>query len=398
MADIQRPVPTITYDHRDDDSKTNPWPRWQHMRENQPLAYSPAYDGFYLLARYADIAEAARNTEVFSSGLDGTTIPTFPTPKLPPLHSDPPEAREWREIINPHFSPAAIARYEPWIKELVAEVVDPLLASSSFDVPRDIGVPLTRRVILRIMGIEEAPPELNRWTDDMVFGVGDRAAEGSAMMMGFLAAEIKSRREAPDDSLISAMFTQTLASADECLSDEDILKLLTLVLAAALETTSSVISATIAHLVENPEHVERLLAEPRIWRKAMDEFVRWSSPAACLARTVRHDAEVAGCPIPAGSKMLLLYGSANHDEQEFPDADTVVLDRTPNRHMGFGMGPHRCLGSHLAKAQIALTLERVLPVLADWRIEDPEKITWTAAVTRGMTSLPLVRRSADRMQ
>jgi cytochrome P450 len=88
---------------------------------------------------------------------------------------------------------------------------------------------------------------------------------------------------------------------------------------------------------------------------------------------------------------MLLYASGNHDEEEFPEPDRVILDRNPNRHLGFGMGPHRCLGSHLAKAQMALTLERLLPHLDRWRIEDPERIRWTAAVTRGMTSVFLVR-------
>jgi cytochrome P450 len=392
MKQIQPHVPTVTYDHRDEDSCVDPWPRWRQMRQDQPLVYSDAYNGFYALSRYQDVIEAARNTDAFSSGLDGTTIPTFPTPKLPPLHADPPDAREWRMIINPHFSPAAVARYEPWIRELAGQVVAPLLASDKFDVPRDLGLPLTRRVILRIMGVATAPPELNEWSDDMVYGVGERAEAGSALVMGFLAEEIKRRRTSPDEGLISAMFGQRLGSCDRVLNDEEILRLMVLVLVAALETTSSVVSSAVAYLVDNPRAVERLRNQPDIWPKAMDEFVRWASPAAAMARTVRYDAEVAGCPIPAGSKMLLLFGSANHDEQEFPHPDDVVLDRSPNRHIGFGMGPHRCLGSHLAKCQIAATLERLLPALGAWRIEDATKITWTASVTRGMTALPLIRR------
>jgi cytochrome P450 len=392
MTETDKRAPTIDYDHRDDDSRLDPWPRWQEMREHNPIFFSEQYGGFYVLSRYADVTDAARNPDVFASGIDGTTIPKFPTPLLPPLHADPPEQREWREILNPYFSPSKISEYEPWISELVDEMVAPLLANDRLDIPRDIGVPLTRTVILRIMGIETAPADLNHWTDQMVFGIGEDAQHGSLALMQFLGQEIALRRAQPRADFITALFTARRTSAEQVLDDEEVLKLLLLVLAAALETTSSAIAATVAHLLDHPDDAARLQNEPGLWRGAMDEFVRWASPAACLARTTRQDTEVDGCPIPAGSRVLLLYGSSNHDEGEFPDADSVVLDRVPNRHLGFGMGPHRCLGSHLAKAQMRLVLRMLLPTLHQWRIADPAKIQWTAAVTRGMTSLPLVRR------
>jgi cytochrome P450 len=384
-------VPTVHYDHRDEESRNDPWPRWEGMRGKHPVLFSDAYGGFYVVSRYRDVADAARDTDAFSSAIGSTTIPEFPTPKLPPIHSDPPDARYWREIINPHFSPTKVAEYETWIRELVADVVDPLLKSARFNVPQDIGVPLTRQVILRIMGIIEAPEQLNAWTDAMVFDVGEEAEQAGLALIGFLAGVLAQRRKDPGSDLISDMLTQRLQPEDRLLTDEEILKLMLLTLGAALETTSSAISAMICYLVGHPGDIAWLRAEPGIWRPAMDEFVRWASPATCLARTARYNTAVSGCPIPAGSRVMLLYASGNHDEEEFPEPDRVILDRNPNRHLGFGMGPHRCLGSHLAKAQMALTLERLLPHLDRWRIEDPERIRWTAAVTRGMTSVFLVR-------
>jgi cytochrome P450 len=315
-----------------------------------------------------------------------------PDPEASPDPLRPPKARRWREVINPHFSPAKVAGYEPWIKDLVAEVVDPLLRSSRFNIPRDIGVPLTRRVILRIMGIDEAPEQLNTWADAMVFDVGEVAEQAGLALMGFLGEILAGRRSAPGTDLVSDMLVKRLQPEDRLLTDEEILKLMLLTLSAALETTSSAISSMVRYLVEHPEAAARVRAEPRISRTAMDEFVRWASPATCLARTARYDAEVGGCPIPAGSKVMLLYASGNHDDAEFPDPDEVVLDRHPNRHLGSGMGAHRCLGSHLAKAQMALTLERLLPELDQWRVENPEAVTWSAAVTCGMTSVFLVRK------
>jgi cytochrome P450 len=380
------------YDHRDEESRMDPWPRWERMRDQARLLFSDVYDGFYLVPRYGDVAAVARNTDAFSSAIGSTTIPDFPTPKLPPIHSDPPEARRWRELLNPHFSPARVAGYEPWIRELVAEVVDPLLVTNRFDVPRDIGIPLTRQVILRILGIADPPPELNAWSDALVFDVGEPAEQAAMQLMSYLARVVAQRRAHPGVDLVSDLLAQRLQPEDRPLTDEEVLKLMLLTLVAALETTSSAISAMVRHLVEHPAAAQRLKTEPDLWRTAMDEFVRWASPATCLARTARYDTEIGGCPVPAGSKVMLLYGSGNHDAAEFPDPEEVVLHRTPNRHLGFGMGPHRCLGSHLAKAQMALTLRHLLPELHRWRVEDSSAVEWTAAVTRGMTSVALVRR------
>jgi cytochrome P450 len=379
------------FDHRDHESHVNPCPRWKAMREAGPVLHTDAHGGFYVIPRYAEVVEAARDTAVFSSS-DKTTIPPMATPPTPPIHADPPEARRWREILNPYFSPTKIAEYQPWIRELVAEVVDPLLQGSSFDVPRDIGIPLTRQVILRIMGIADAPTELNEWTDEAVFGLDERAEHGGAMIVEYLAAEIRRRRASPDAGLITEMFSRTLKPDNRLLTDAEILKLMLLVLMAALETTSSALSAAVAYLIEHPDDIARLQSRPDIWHLAVEEFVRWGSPAVGLARTARSDSLIGGCPIRAGSRVMLLYASANRDENEFPHADEVVLDRTPNRHVGFGMGPHRCLGSHLAKTQMRLALQRLLPALDEWRIEDESKLIWNAAVTRGLSSAPLVRK------
>jgi cytochrome P450 len=390
MTDHESVAQIVDYDHRDKESRQDPWPRWKAMREEHIL-FSREHGGFFVIPRYRELADALRNTDVFSSA-HGTGIPVLPSPLTPPLHADPPNARQWREMINALFSPSRVASYRPWLQVLARQSIDPCLARDGFDVPRDIGIPLTRQIILQLMGVTDAPPQLNEWTDDLIFSVGQKSKLGAEGLMGFLAAEISARRDARGDDLVSSLFTKTLTSQNRLLTDSEIMKLLFLVLIAALETTSSAISAMIGFLVEHPAHVARLLAEPEIWPRAMDEFVRWASPAACLARTTRQDTEIHGCPIPAGSRVLLLYASGNRDETEFPNPDDVVLDRYPNRHLGFGMGPHRCLGSHLAKAQMSVVLECMLPALGAWRIEDPSSITWNASATRGQTSLRLARK------
>jgi cytochrome P450 len=380
----------VAFDHRDEESRDNPWPRWARLREDHPVAYSDAHDGFYVLSRYQDVVATARDTDHFSSAVRG--IPQKATPREPPINFDPPENRPYREILSPYFAPSRMAGYEPWIREIVSEIVDPLLASRAFDVPRDVGMPLTRRVTLRFLGITDAPVELNEWVDTWVLRVDEAGRHAGEMLVKFLSDEFGRRRQSLGEDLLSAALRATIGGRP--LRDDELVPMGLLLLGGGLETTTAALTAAIAYLVDHAEDRVRLLAEPEIWEMAMDEFVRWASPVPCPGRTARQNAEVAGCPIPAGERVMLLYGSANRDETEFTDPDTVILDRRPNRHVGFGMGPHRCLGSHLAKLQMKLVLRSVLPVLGDWRIEDPAKIRWKAASSRGMTSLRLVRKSA----
>jgi cytochrome P450 len=387
-----RSVPEFRYDHRDDSSHRNPWPRWKQMREAGPVVYSSAYGGFYAIGGYRELVDALRDTDVFSSA-DGTGIPVLPGPRLPPLEVDPPQARRWRELVNPFFSPARVAAYRPWMQELATEIITPLLTGSKLDVARDIGIPLTRRIILTLMGILTEPKDLNRWTDELIFGLNEEAANGGQMISQFLSEHVAARRAGePGEDLISSLIRVEFRPQNRPLTDDEVVTLLFLLLIAALETTNSAITAMIGYLLEHPDAAARLLAEPQIWGKAMDEFVRWASPAVALARTTRTDTVVGGCPIPKGSKVMMLFGSGNRDEREFAHPDDVRLDRHPNRHLGFGIGPHRCLGSHLAKAQMMCVLQVMLPALAQWRIDNPATVTWHAGATRGQASMPLVRK------
>ena len=390
MSGAER-IPSVEYDHRDEEAHIDPWPRWRRLRDQSPVFFTECYGGFYGLPRYSEIAQAVRNTEVFSNA-EGTGIPVLPGPRTPPLDVDPPEARQWRELVNPFFSPARVSGYRTWMRALANDQVGRALSGDHPDVSQDIGIPLTRRVILQIMGVSAAPPELNGWTNDLVYGLGEAAEQGGQHLWAFLQGEVTDRRQRTGEDLVSSLVVARFRTSDRPLADGEIVSLLLLVLIAALETTSSAISAMIGYLLENPHAARRLRDEPQIWPRAMEEFVRWSSPAVGLARTTLTETAVGGCPIPAGSKVMFLYGSGNRDSKEFDRPDEVVLDRHPNRHLGFGMGPHRCLGSHLAKAQMELVLEAMLPRLPEWRIDTDHEPKWHAGATRGMVSLRLVRR------
>lgn len=375
------------FDHWDEESIHSPWARWARLRAQGGLARSEKHDGFFIASTYADVCAIARETGLFSS-FPQTSIPEKPVPPFPPMNYDPPEHRGYRTLINPFFSPNVIAGYADWVREAAHDFVARLVASDGFDVSSDLGIPLTRHVILRIMGIDNPPEELNDWSDDLVF---HEDAEAGLQIMMLLAGEIAARQEEPRDDLLTALVQGEFQGRP--LNDDELVMMAMMVLLAGLETTNSAISAAVLYLVQNPEARARLAAaDDHGWRLAMDEFVRWSSPAPALARNVMAETEVSGCPVQAGDKVLLLFGSANRDEAEFESPDDVVLDRYPNRHLGFGIGPHRCVGSHLAKMEMEIVLKALLPHLDEFVLRSEEDVVWVAAEVRGIRSLPLVRR------
>ncbi|MDB5970080.1 MAG: hypothetical protein JWQ90_2530 [Hydrocarboniphaga sp.] len=377
------------YDHRDHESVYNPWPRWKKLQSGPALTYSEKYDGFHVASRYNEVCEIARDPQIFSSHLKQTTIPTLVTPPFPPINYDPPDHLFYRVILNPFFTPGKVAAHEAMVRSMAAKYIEPLLASDGFDVPTQLGIPLTREVILKLMGIADCPAEVNKWADDLIFLYEPEKA--AANLMGFLAAEVAKRRANPGDDVMSGLVTAEVRGRS--LDDSEILRMSLLLLLAGLDTTNSAISGSIWYFVQHPEARKELLAaDDTTWRLAMDELVRWVSPAPAQARTARNDTAVGGCPMKEGEMVMLLFGAANRDATEFPDPDSVVLNRFPNRHLGFGMGPHRCLGSHLAKLELQIVLQALLPSLDQFELSDPNAVVWEGASVRGIRALPLTRK------
>jgi cytochrome P450 len=158
--------------------------------------------------------------------------------------------------------------------------------------------------------------------------------------------------------------------------------MLVLLLMGGLATTSAALGMMIEWLADHPEDVRRLREHPELHNLAVDEFVRYSSPVAHIGRTAMADTEVEGCPVPRGSRVLLSFGSANRDDRVFPRADEVLVDRHPNKHVGFGIGPHRCIGSHLAKLQIKVALEELLALMPPFRVHDHGQTHWVGSESR----------------
>jgi cytochrome P450 len=173
------------------------------------------------------------------------------------------------------------------------------------------------------------------------------------------------------------------------LDDNEVLFSMTLLLLGGLDTTTSAIALALAHLADYPEDRARLLADPELLDTAVEEFVRVATPVQGLGRTVTKDTTLAGCPMAAGDRVFLLWASGNRDPQAFDRPDEVVLDRHPNHHLGFGAGPHRCVGSHAGKLMVKIALSELLPWLGDYGTAG--ELGWVGGETRGIRNL-LVQR------
>ena len=377
------------FDHYDDQSAYSPYERWEEMRTRCPVAWSEKNGGYYILSKYSDISEAIRDTGTFSSA-GGVTIPPKPVPKLPPNEFDPPVHGIYRRIVNPLFAPAKVAENRPWIRSVARSYTDRLLKQDAFDVSTDCAMNVTQDVTQRLLGIVDAPEDMKRCAEDLVLMTGN-AEEAGAKLTALLNNEIEKRRLSPGDDVISTLLSATY-DGKRPLTEHEVTHTALLVLLAGLDTTTSAIGGAVWYMLKNPEIQQQLIdADERTWRLALDEFVRWTSPAQGTSRTVSGETEFKGCPMHDGERIFLMVASGNRDVEEFPNPDEVIIDRFPNRHLAFGMGPHRCLGSHVAKAILQDVLQGLLEGLHNFRIKSEEEVVWQASNVRGIRSLPLVR-------
>jgi cytochrome P450 len=390
------------YDIFDPDYCTDPAPVWAELRERCPVAHSQRWGGSYLATRYDDVAEMARLVPALSSQ-DFTVVPPVPLvdpvsgevlrarPYAPPISSDPPFHTAARRLILPAFSPQAVAKHEPYTRALANRLVDTFAGRGRCDAAVEFAQQIPPKVIAHLMGLDE-----NRGDDfiEWVRGVLELGATDPELrvatglkMFAFWAEEVAKRRAQPQDDFISWLLEQELDG--QPVDDNHVMSVCNLLLIAGIDTTWSSIGAALWHLAGHPADRERLVAEPELLPTAVEELLRAYSPVT-MARLATEDVTVGGVTIPAGSRVLMNFPAANRDPAQFPDADTVVIDRAQNRHVAFGIGIHRCAGSNLARMEMLVALDVFLRRIPEFHLDDTAAVTWCGGQVRGPRSLPLV--------
>ncbi|MFE4956023.1 cytochrome P450 [Streptomyces sp. NPDC056653] len=381
----------MEFDHWSSKMAYSPYDVWARLRNECPVARTPRHGGYYVLSRYEDVFAAALDTDRYSSDGDGlgVAIPPQELRPLYPIDLDPPHHTKYRQLINPFFNMRAVAKLEDWIRELARELIAAFPASGTFDVCAAFTLPLPRRVGFKMLSFpEEYTEEVSELVEAIMSDVEDRQGEAAPKLFERLSGILAERKigSRQDDLLDTVVFGEVDGTP---VSDEQSFAMLVLLLMGGLSTTSAALAVMIEWLADHPEDRKRLTEHPELHNLAVEEFVRFSSPVAHIGRTTMSDTEVHGCPIPKGSRVLLGFGSANRDEREFERPDEVIIDRQPNRHAGFGIGPHRCIGSHLAKLQLKVALEELLAAMPPFHVHDHGQTHWVGSESRMMDRLIL---------
>jgi cholest-4-en-3-one 26-monooxygenase len=348
-------------------------PVYWHRREGE---------GFWVVSRYKDIWTASLDQATFSSARRGTILKDWPEQdtegmRLQMLNMDPPKHTKYRRLVNMGFSPKMVNRLEASVREMTGRIIDAVADRGECDFVTDIAAELPLQVIVEMMGVPQEDRRLVfEWSNRMI-GFDDPDYCGSeeegkiaAAEMFMYAHELASkRRECPRDDLTSVLLQAEVEG--EKLSEMQFNNFFLLLLVAGNETTRNSISGGMLALMQHPEERARLLADRSLIPSAVEEIVRWVAPVMYFVRTAMRDTELHGQQIRAGERISMWYGSANRDEEIFPDGHRFDVGRRPNDHLGFGIGPHFCLGANLARLELRVMFEELLRRLPDIELAGP---------------------------
>jgi cytochrome P450 len=379
------------FDHLDPRWVENPYPIWETLRDECPVAHTQRYRGVYFPSRFEDVRAIANDTEHFSSRR--IIVRETPPPRIPapPITSDPPEHRPAKNVLLPAFTPDAIRRHEPRTRAICRKLIDRFADKGGCDAAVDYAQEIPARVIAHMLGLpDDEGDRFRKWIHEVLeVGITEPAVLMRAIgeTTKYFQAEIEKRRAAPSDDLISYLAHAKIDG--EPLGDDHLLGSLRLLLVAGIDTTWSAIGACFWHLGQHPEDRARLAADPQLIPTAVEEFLRAFSPVT-MAREVIKETTIGGCPLKPGEMVLLSFPAANRDPAVFEDADRVVIDRKVNRHAAFGLGIHRCIGSNLARMEITIALQEWFARIPEFRLDPDAKVTWSEGTVRGPRRLPVL--------
>ena len=408
MSDQPR-CPVAHFDHHSADHAENHVANYRRLREETPVAWTEAHGGYWVLADYKSVFEASRDDDVFSSarhdefggpGLS-VTIPKAPTALHIPIELDPPDFRAYRRAVNNVTAPKAVEHLDEVIKHYVTGFIDMIIEDGEADLAHVAGVPAT--VVIDWLGLD--PSEYSNYVDAMHTLVAAapgspeyvHAAEVAVPWVSKTVREhIAHRREHPSDDATTHFINVEVDGRR--MSDDEIYSILELVISGGVGTTASLVTQALVWLYENPDQRQRLIDDPSMIDIAVEEFLRVFSPTQALARTIMKDTDFHGCPVRKGDRALLSWASANRDASQFENPDEVDITRWPNRHVAFGLGIHRCAGSHFGKAMAREMIRQVLARMGDYEVHMDDVVAYPDPGTNaGYHTIPVSFTPGERL-
>jgi cholest-4-en-3-one 26-monooxygenase len=355
------------------------------LRTEAPVHFhrEPGGRGFWAITRHADVLAAGKDPALFSSHRGGTNIPDYAQEDLSVIqmlmiNMDPPQHAKYRKLSRMGFTPRMVAKMEPLVRRAAREIVDKVAPLGACDFVRAVSAELPLVVLCDILGVpQEDRGKLFDWSnrligfDDPEFQTSIADAKQAAAEVWMYANQLAAARRtaAADADVISALVHAQVDG--ERLTELEIGCFFLLLAVAGNETTRNLISGGMLTLLEHPDQLARLRADPSLLPSAVEEMLRWISPVMHFRRTLTRDVELRGQRLREGDKAVLYYISANRDEEVFPEAHRFDVGRTPNEHLAFGGGEHFCLGASLARLEIRVMFEELLGRFARLELAGP---------------------------
>jgi cytochrome P450 len=363
-----------------------------------PVVYSPAYGGHWLVTRYKEIQQVLTDPETFSSYPNNLVTPAD-FGKFIPLELDPPEHTAYRHVLQPLFSPQRMKKLSDDIRTVVNELIDEFAPKGQAEFISEFAHELPARVFLALMDwpLEDAALFAEA-TDVVLFGKpggtqeeSDQARIAAGLTVaGYFQKVIEDRRSNPREDATSTLINTEVALPDgnRLLEDQELFLMFYLLLMGGLHTVQGSLAWAIVHLVNNPAQRDLIVADPAVIPRAVEEILRIEAAIAAGRRATR-DVELGGVSIAEGDQLLLMLCSANRDPDAFAHPTDFDINRSPNRHLSFGAGVHRCLGSHLGRVELTIALEELHRRIPDYQLVESDPPVFHSTQVRGCLRMPI---------
>ncbi|WP_106401717.1 cytochrome P450 [Actinocorallia populi] len=375
----------------------NPFPVYKALRDEAPV-YRNEEVGFWALSRYEDVIAAHLDTDVFSSA-HGVTIEGVDQGAPFLIVKDPPEHTFHRKIVARLFTPRRISQLEPFIRRTAADLLDKVRDTDRFDLVEEFSFRLPLDVISELIGIPVAERERIHHLSDRVAArredmtIPPDVYEASAELLVLLTELVKERRRNPGDDVITMLMNTEVEDEEgnlRSLGDNELASRFLELAFAGHETVAKLIPNGVIALAWYPGQRRELVADPGLIPQAVEEMLRWDPPSHYQGRWTTREVEVRGTVIPADQRVILITGSAVHDERKYPDPEAFDIHRDIDRHVSFGFGRHLCLGASLARLETRVAFEELLKRFPDFTIDPDGVERHYSSNVRGLAKLPLV--------
>ena len=379
-------------DHHDPRFVVDPWPVYSEARRCCGVVRSEHYGGFWLVTRYEDLTAAAKDWQTFTSSVANVTaIPSSHRRKEPdlPIEIDPPLHTRYRQLVAAVFTRHYVASLKPRVRELAGRLLDQVLDAGGGDLVSGFSTPLSVGTLALFMDLPDE--DHGRWVSWVRSMYDPRDQDGAHAATHEFFAYCDELVAGHRGAFVRMLLESEVEGAR--LTEKDVAQFMRVLLIAGHETTAASMSHGLRYLAENPDERQRLRDDPGLIPTAVEELLRYFSVVTLQGRNATRNVVLGGAEIAEGEVVALGFAAANHDETAFPEPELCLLERTPNRHVAFGFGPHICLGAHVARLELVVTLELVGERVRELALAPDEEPRWhSTGSVRGLATLPVLAR------